>query len=265
MESNLNIAYKELKAEVGTFLGYGRDADYSQTAYTTEQVNVLDGVLKSGLRCFYYPILPDGGSYEWSFMRPIASIALANAGSTAVLPEDFGGFEGNITILTSSTTSQPWPLEWRNEAVLREAYSATPDASGPPRWVAQRQLKGTSMHGSSRFELFIFPKADQAYTLQGQYYINPDFLSGNFPYAYGGPQHAETLLESCLAIAEQRLDDSMTVHSAKFQERLMASVAMDRRNKPGKLGYNGDRSDDMGKVLRHGWVPAATYAGASYD
>ena len=61
-------------------------------------------------------------------------------------------------------------------------------------------------------------------------------------YGLGGVPHSETLLASCLDIAELRDDDTLGTHSAKFIQRLAASVAQDRANGPTELGYNADSS-----------------------
>ena len=53
----------------------------------------------------------------------------------------------------------------------------------------------------------------------------PDYLSTPFPYAYGGAEHAETILESCLAVAELRLDDMAGPHNQQFMARLAASIS----------------------------------------
>jgi hypothetical protein len=103
-----------------------------------------------------------------------------------------------------------------------------------------------------------WPISDQTYTLTFAYYLNPDYLSGAFPFAYGGAQHAETLLESCLAIAEKILDDAATVHAAEFEKRLAVSMDLDRRTKPQNLGYNRDQSDQQDRYRhrqddQHGW------------
>ncbi len=82
------------------------------------------------------------------------------------------------------------------------------------------------------------------------YTILPDFLSGSKPYAYGGSAHTETIIESCLAVAEQRLDDAMTVHSVQFKRLLAASVGHDRRLQPNNYGYNGDRRDGRFRSFR---------------
>lgn len=269
-EPTLAIPWTELQARVGTFLGWGRGSlVYNDLAWSSYQQFEIDGVIASGLRQFYYPPPMEGmtGSYDWSFLKPVWTADFPKSVSVVPMPDDFGGFEGPITILTTSQTSQPWRIEWRNEGMIREMYSRTPQMSGPPLYAAEQVIKGTTATQGQRFQLFLFPLADQDYQLQFQYYINPDFLNGAFPFAYGGPSHAETILESCYAVAEVRQDDSSSVHAAKFQERLAASISMDRRNKPQSLGYNADRSDcrRSGRTNLHWFAPAATYNGNSFN
>lgn len=252
-EPSLSVAYWELAGEVGHFLGYGRGTRYENDEWTTDQWNSILSCLKSGLRNFYFPVSIDGtpSSYNWSFLTPTASLAVAAADQTIPLPDDYGNIEGNITI--SSTNNQAsWPIQFTGEGVIREKYSGLPNATGRPQMAAIRPLKGTTVSKGQRFEIVVWPIPDQAYTIQVRYYLLPDVLSGTLPYAYGGATHAETLLESCLAIAEERLDDTRTTHSGKFRERLAASVAMDRRSKPQNLGYNRDNSDGM-EMQRRDW------------
>ncbi len=109
--------------------------------------------------------------------------------------------------------------------------------------VALRPKKGTTIGRGQRFEFYLWPIADQDYTLAFTYSLLMDALTGDHPFCYGGAMHAETILESCLAVAESRLDDSMTVHAVEFQRRMIASISQDRRSKPAHLGYNGDHSD----------------------
>jgi hypothetical protein len=166
----------------------------------------------------------------------------AQGTSVIPLPDDFGGFEGYLTL--SATASQvSWPIPLVSEARVRQQYAELPIAAGRPLIAGLQPIKGTTSVASQRFQLLIFPVADQEYTLSFQYYLLPDCLTPAYPYVYGGMAHAETVLESCLAIAEERFDDASGVHAQKFMERLVASISMDRKSKPQKLGYNGDRSD----------------------
>jgi hypothetical protein len=136
--------------------------------------------------------------------------------------------------------------------------------------VAIENLKGTGPQQSSRAQLLVFPIADQPYTLQAQYFISPDYLTGAFPYAYGGAQHAQCQIEACLAQAEVYADDvplQNAVHYGAFLECLKTSISMDRSMKPQSLGPNIDRSDDRWQSERPWNLPSgrSTYNGLSFD
>lgn len=246
-ESTLSLAYNEVAAEVGSYLGFGRGVNYSDPAWSTQQQNMIDSCVKSGLRQFYFPPPVDGSgsTYDWSFLKPTATATLTVGVNTVALPDDFGGFEGVITV--SPTNNQvTWPIYLYNEGQIREAYALNPIISGRPIQAALQPLKGTTGTTGQRFQLFFFPVPDMTYTIQFQYYLLADFINGTISYAYGGMAHAETILESCLAIAEQRIDGSQTVHSGQFMQRLAASIGKDRQYKAQKLGYNRDLSDGTG-------------------
>lgn len=253
---------------MGFFLGFGRGVAFSDPAWTSRQQTSLDYIVKSGLRQFYYPPPIEGTAtaYDWSFLKPTASLQLHQGLSVLVLPDDYGGLEGKITVQATASTTQPWCVEWENEGRVRQRFAVLPSMTGPPMFVAEQWLKqGPTTLKSQQAQLLVFPTADMDYTLQLPYYVNPDYLSNAAPYCYGGAQHSETIVESCLAIAEQRLDDTSGVHGAKFNERLSASIAMDRKSKPQRLGYNSDRSDRSDRDWPQWWyAPVATYNGGSF-
>ena len=266
-ESSLSVAYWELAGEVGHFLGYGRGPKCENPEWTTDQWNSILSCLKSGLRNFYFPVSVDGtpGSYNWSFLTPTTSIGLTQAVDVATLPDDYGNIEGSMTI-SSPTNQVSWPIQISGEGVIRERYAQCPTATGRPQLAAIRPRKGTEMTRGQRFEVIVWPIPDTAYTLDLRYYLLPEVLSGTLPYAYGGATHSETLLESCLAIAEERLDDTRSTHASKYKERLAASISMDRRSKPQNLGYNGDRSDatDWRRRFGYYWDRGITVYGVQY-
>jgi hypothetical protein len=255
----LEAAFNDLQGDIGFFLGWGRGLANGDLPWTDLQQASIDRATKGGMRDFYFC------GYSWSYLRPTATFDFALNSQTILLPDDFGGFEGPLTILTTIKTSQPWRIEWRNEGEIRRMYSVTPQMSGPPMYATQNPIKGTTFNAGTRFELMLFPAADQDYQVQGTYYVNPDYLSGAFPYAYGGPQHSETLLEACLSKAEKLLDDQATTHSMEFQRKLAESQRMDARMRPQKVGRNLDRSDDFGERWNpHWYAGAGTYNGQSF-
>lgn len=241
MESTLSLTRAQLKAQTGFFLGYGLDPD----GWDDDQLSVINFSVNSGCRRFFYPIQPSGGFYDWSFLRPTTTQILPSGSQTLNLPDDYGGIQGPLTVTTSGseTGSVWWPVQMTHEANVRQLYAALPSATGRP--VSACEVPGKVLTGQQgqRFSLLVYPEADQEYILQFTYTVLVDALTDQAPLPYGGMQHAETLLESCLAVAEQRLDDTMQVHEAKFKELLSASMKQDMRHKPQNLGPNLDRSD----------------------
>jgi hypothetical protein len=254
-ESTLSVALTDLQQEVGFFLGYGRGTGGGGTAWDTPQTNAIASCVKSGLRQFYFPGPVPGvaeAGYEWSFLRPTATLALASGDSTVTLPDDFGGLEGEV-YLVSTGSAAAWPVKQVNDGMLLNRYNLLPTTTGKPQMLAVRWTKGTGSTAGQRAEFYIWPKADADYTLTFDYYILPDALTTGAPYAYGSAVHAETILESCLAVAEARLDDAQTNHAERFRERLAASIVHDRRSKPQSLGYNRDLSDGRNGLSRR-WL-----------
>jgi hypothetical protein len=264
-ESTLNLTRAQIQAKLGTFAGWGT----SPGGWSAYQQAVIDDATESGQRRFYFPEAVDGMEpWEWSFLRPTSNLALAQGATTIPLPDDFGGVVGQVTVLSSQTTSQPWKINWVTPDWLRLQYSLFPNSIGPPAYVAEDPLKGTTGTQGQRSQLLVWPAADMAYTLQLNYFVTPDATNGTFPYALGGPEHAETILESCLAVMEERLDDLMDgPHAQAFRRRLVASMAQDRKKKPPRYGKNADNSDNEGlwdRSLVHYWNPPCTYNGNSF-
>jgi len=235
-ESSLAAAYADLEGDVGFFLGFGRGARNSETAFTTKQQATVDRCIKGGLRNFYFC------GFAWSFLRPVAQLTLASAAEVLDLPDDFGGLSGQLH-LSTGTSADYEAIDQCGLGRILHLRASYPDTTGRPTDFAIEPIKGTSPTAGQRFRLAFYPTADQAYTVRLQYYLLPDFLSGALPYVYGGVQHAETVLESCLAVAEKVYDDAAAVHAAEFEKRLAISKELDRFQKVQKFGYNADRSD----------------------
>jgi hypothetical protein len=255
-ESTLSLTLDQLQAEVGQFLGWGHGglAGFTDSAWPQIQAQIVANVVASGLRQFYFPPALDGENspYEWSFLKPTATVTMTVNQATVALPDNFGGFEGYITV-QSQQNQVTWPVPLRSEAFVREKYAQLPTETGRPMFASLQPLPGTSQSAGQRWQMYVWPLPDQAYNLQFEYYLLNDALTELLPFSYGGMAHSETILESCLAIAERRLDDASNIHQTAFMDRLRASVGLDRRFKAENLGYNRDRSDGHYPINR-GWV-----------
>ena len=239
MESTLNIKKADLESKVGHFLGYGRGTNGSETTWSTEQTNIINDCVESGQRQFYTPPHIDGyGCYQWTFLCPVTTLSLPSGAQGLDLPDDFGNLEGPIAVSTSSGVIQELTLT----GDVRRMYAANPTATGAPRFASIEALRGGTQNSATRFYLAVWPEAEQAYTVTLQYSILADALNAARPYILGGAAHAETILESMLAIAEQRYHHIVNgLHQQLFMSRLLSSIQHDIRMKPHQLGRNTDR------------------------
>jgi hypothetical protein len=261
-ESSLSLQLSDFTAAVGYYLGYGRTASlwtgwnaaapYVPSSPDSQLYDIMS-VVQAGLRQFYRPPLafspsPDGQPvdpklppHRWSFLSPERQLVTAQGQSDYPLPDDFGRFEGEMTF---ATVAAGQVLQLRRVAIgeVRRWLGAAGGAQGPPVYFAEVPRPGDGSVGQ-RFNVAMFPAPDQAYTLTYRCTVNPPALTATNPYPLGGMQHGETILESCLAVAESRLNDEEGVHAKKFQELLQASIAQDLQDHwPESLGWNGQQS-----------------------
>lgn len=249
-EATLSLSLNELNAEIGWYLGFGRGTVYGETAWSVMQQNMIDSARKAGLNSFYTASAgQDDGTegYRWSFLRPLTTLTLLQGEQRVSLPDDYHGLEGQISVASpAAVTTINRMVSVVGVGLIQEQVARNTTLTGWPQLVAVVPIKGTLQGSGQRFQFWVFPTADQVYSLTFTYYLNLDDLNTARPYPYGGAQHRETIIASCLAAAEQKQEDAAGVQTERFGALLKGSISVDRRNQPQVLGYCRDNSD-----LRH--------------
>ena len=149
---------------------------------------------------------------------------------------------------SASLTLEPGPerMPIVDEADLRQLYATKP-LSGTPRYAAVRPKARTGGGSRQRHEVLFYPTPNQTLTLEYRYSLSPVALSKENEYPHGGTQHAETILQSCLAVAEERKEKARGTAYAKWMERLQASIELDSKSLASTAGdiwpLNEDASD----------------------
>jgi hypothetical protein len=280
-ESSLSLQLSDFASEVGSFLGFGRTpANWSGWVAATPYVpSSLDSQLawimaciQGGLRQFYYPQSVDGGpiAHKWSFLSPQRILTVVAGQGVYDLPDDFGSMEGEFTY--QSTDSTWYTVRRCGIGEISRNLQMLFGIQDKPTKCATYPKQTDGSQGQ-RFQVSFAPIPDSTYNLTYTSNLLPQMLSNSNPYPYGGAFHGETILESCLAVAESRFQDEanpQSTHRMEFEKRLQASITVDIRDfKPAYLGYNADRSDQRsgpypwGPWLE-GWGPTLT-VGATYD
>lgn len=111
----------------------------------------------------------------------------------------------------------------------------------PSKWVVTNQTP-------QAWHMRVYPFCQAATALVVNYTVIPQTLQTTGDYPLGGMAHYETILVSCLAVAEEYGDTPSSKYRELFMQRLAASVMADRTGMyAGNLGYNGDTSDSLGR------------------
>jgi hypothetical protein len=222
-ESTLSISLSDLQTEVGRFLGY--DVDPAQ--WSDAVAGEVDRVIQSGIRQFYYPPAVEGvdPGYEWSFLKPVAELTTADGDVAQDMPDNFGRIVGDLHF-DASVYAQSITIisEHRILALLQQN-----DDEGRPRHAALRFKESDGTNGQ-RQEIVWWPTPDAAYTLTYRYEAFAGKLTESNAYPLGGMRYAELIIESCLAVAEQRANDERGLHWEAFTRLLVTAVAQDRKN-----------------------------------
>lgn len=164
-----------------------------------------------------------------------------------VLPDNFGGMNGQIFTFVPDEASHG--VRIISEEQLRLLVQNN-DTTGTPVYATIRPVSTTGVSGQ-RYEAIFYPRPDEAYVLYYKYQILPNALTSSLIYPLGGMPHSETVLQSCLAIAEQRIEEEEGLHTRKYYERLETSVSYDlNMSVPTNLGYNADGSDGERRLTR---------------
>ena len=161
------------------------------------------------------------------------------------LPDDFGRL---IDPLTYVEKENSWySVEIVGEGRIRELrqrdYIGTNGTK--PQVAAIRTLSGDAiMTTGTRKQIMFWPAVSDDFVMKMQYRVRPQDDLADADYPYGVTDHAETILYSCLAEAERRLDETQGVYYQRFIESLASSIDLDSRSSGAHtLGYNSDRSD----------------------
>ena len=165
---------------------------------------------------------------------------------TFTLPWDYGGMSGDGTFTYANAESKLQTVTLTSDVAIRQLRQ-TSVSTGTP-YLACIVPKTTDGTEGQRWEAMFHNPPSAVLVLHYRYYILPDALVlTSSEYPYGSAVHSETILESCLAIAESREKDlALTEHQNRFAGLLQSSIDHDRGlGEPiVHYGYNRDDSDN---------------------
>lgn len=258
-ESTLTLGFTDIKMELGFFLGYGSDPDGWSAAQKTE----IELIVNTGYRNALYPPAIQGIpiGYEWSFLRPTATLSVVADDYLYDFPDDYGRIIGEFNYAADEHKA---PIRQIPLSQLLNMQS-TSDMTGYANFFSTR-WKESDQSGGQRQEVLFYPTFDAAYTLYYNYEAYTGVLSDTYPYPLGGMKMSELYKESCLSVAESRNEDTQGVHTQLFQMLLVDRVARDMSHGGQNYGQMGhkDGMDDIVEWRRGSEIYDSAYS-ITYD
>lgn len=229
---------RDLMNGVGHYLGYNVESDplaATLTFWDADQLADVKRAVNGGYRQFLYPptIEEDKKPYEWTFLTPAAQVVLASGVQTSDLPTDYGGVLFGA-VLRGTGLLETFQHQ-RLEVISQERFEALTGnvdiTSGPTvKYVAALRPVQTGTT-EALYKLAAYPTPSDGAIITFRYMREPLMLDATQTIPWGGDRHSETIMQSCLAVAELFQDDEHGVHWERFLHRLRFSIAIDERER----------------------------------
>jgi hypothetical protein len=260
--SGLKVTKAYLKRIIGEAMGYGPHPGLWD--HTQQQKVKL--ILENALRKFYSPpILPnDKYAHNWSFLKQQYQFELVQEQYTYDLPEGFAMLSGDEILYEPGVNQLYPPIRLVSERQVMQQLQRY-ITQGRPQLAAYR-VKPLDQASGTRYELLLWPKPSQEYTLFMRYTVNPGMMSEEACLPYGQQSAMRAIVEACLSAVEESKGE-LGLHSKLFLESLASAVGEDRKvSSPDTLGYNSDPSDlpmnpVYGRSYHHYNTNIVTYGG----
>lgn len=211
---------------------------YSTRSPSAAQLAVAKRVANDG----YMEFLAE---HDWRFMTPEATLAVLANDEVTDLPADFGEIIDDFTFdPAGSVSNQIRPL---SSVGIRRLKTGTSNTTGPITHYAI-QAKPFVPATGQRYEVLWYPVSDAARTLYYRYRCAATQMTSAAEYPLGGQQHAWTIRQAVLAMAEKEQGHVKGVHNDLYRNQaLPASIRRDADQRHDNLGYMGDASIYRGR------------------
>ena len=164
---------------------------------------------------------------------------------TFTLPWDYGGMSGDGKFTYDNGDNRIAFIDVTSDVRIRNLRTSTISTGAP--WLAAITPLGSDRTQGQRWEAMFHQPPNDVFTLHYRYAVLPDALvKTSAGHPYGSAHHSETILESCLAIAETReKDTASTEHRDRFARAIVGSIDRDKMLVEAiqVYGYNSDDSD----------------------
>lgn len=226
---SLAMGYSDFFEGVARFLGY------DPNALTDSQRSEVDMCVQSGVRNFYWP--PVAAAREWDFLKLDGVLSVAEGIDSYLLPDGMGNIQGQISFSPAEHMRGIVVVPFGEIEMMRRR-----PAKGAPRFAAVVASNTFGEKGQHK-RIHFYPSPDRAYALSFRATADTGKLGEARPFPLGGHEFSEVVMESCLAVAEQRINDEQGIHTQRFDTLIAAAIDRDIRSGAQVFGQMGDHYD----------------------
>jgi hypothetical protein len=201
----------------------------------------------------YFPVKSTTGTQVVTLWDPTVTFATASTATFWWNRAEFFGSGVSVNLSYPPATNRG-PLKNTNSgtiANMEQNEYVSPIGLPSLFCVEPASWPQTAETTEQDFHLRVYPWAQEKLTLYAdiKFDIGASGLGSVDSYPLGGSEHYETVIVSCLAVAEEFGDTPSSKYRELFTQRLASSVMLDRAGMyPSIFGYNGDRSDSIGRL-----------------
>ena len=225
----LQHTVRDLMNGVGHYLGYGVETDPLGTLafWDADQLADVTRSVNGGYRQFLYPppVAEGQPPHEWSFLTPPSALIFTAGTQLMELPIDFGGVIFGATLDLNNRR-----LTVISEDRFNALTGGISSTTGEIQYVSLWKPTQSGVE-ERRYSLGVYPTPSSDQVVRFRYMREPLMLDDNEEIPWGGDRHSETIMQSCLSVAELFQDDEHGIHWQRFLQRLSFSVAMDLRER----------------------------------
>ncbi len=249
--ASMRWTFSNVYTKVSEYLGTGSSP--TGTNLTRAKDIVYRGYMK-----FLMPVTPkDEEIYIWSWLRQPWKITMEPNKWEYPLPLDFDRFYRRLqfdaeetSLINMTQTSEREIMRSRN---LLEFNSY-------PQKYALRTAKYDRKVGSVK-ELIVYPTPTARTIINSTYVMTPEKPTGDDHFFIGGPMESETILQCCIAVAENEQDERIGVETKKAIDLIQALIRKDKGVAPDTVGVMRDANISQVSIFdyRKYWIPKGTY------
>lgn len=161
------------------------------------------------------------------------------SGGDFTLPRTFAGtYTGQITF--GESTNRAVPIAWADESLIRRLRENVSENTGTPTYAAVALFQPPGVR-RRQYQLRVYPKPDETYTVEFPFDLHFDSLTANDDPLPTPIAHDEAIRAACLAAAELEMDGAEGTATAYYRDTALPnSHAIDARSAPPRLGYFGN-------------------------